>query len=239
MVETVREFVTRSWRLINPSNPTQPLHGPDFTDGVYYLNDLMSSYAATGLLLTIAKTVDVPVLQGQSNVFVGPPDFVPTPEIPLGRLANYENSWVLLNGVTYPLIYISRDEFLQSFKYEPLQGLPRMLIRYPDTEVVQLQIYPAPSQQYQFFLRGKFELAAFDKDADMSRLPKYYSRYLKFALARDLAMYKGRAAAWTDKLEKMLKDAEDIMVNTSEVNVAITGAKASLLNGAYRVQAGI
>ncbi len=156
-----------------------------------------------------------------------------------GRLANLNSAWLLLNGVTYPLIQESRDEFLSAWKYEPLQGLPRFIVTYPETEVVRAQLYPAPSQFFQFFARGKFQLNTLLSSDSIDVLPAYYQRYLLFATAKDVAMYKGRAEAWTDKLESMYMQAKDIMEAASEVNLAITGERESLLNGAWRVRAGI
>jgi len=156
-----------------------------------------------------------------------------------GRLANLNSAWLLLNGVTYPLITESRDEFLAAWKYEPLQGLPRFIVTYPETQIVRAQLYPAPSQFFQFFARGKFQLSELTSNDSMDSLPAYYQRYLLFATAKDVCMYKGRAEAWTEKLESMYVQARDIMEAASEVNLAITGDRESLLNGAWRVRAGI
>jgi hypothetical protein len=73
----------------------------------------------------------------------------------------------------------------------------------------------------------------------MSTLPLYFSRFLKLALARDLAMYKGRSEAWTDKLERMLQLAQDDMESVSNMNLNICNPIGNQLNGAYRVRAGI
>jgi|SRR5579863_3531692 len=156
-----------------------------------------------------------------------------------GRLANLDNAWLVLSGVTYPLIDKSRDDYLAAWKYEPLQGLPRFAITFPDTEFFDIRLYPAPSQFFDFFCRAKFQLSEYTKDSDLSNLPQYYIRFLLFAAARDVCMYKGRADAWTPKLEQMYNEAYDIMVSTSEVNLSITGDEQSLLNGAWRVRAGI
>ena len=239
MAETVKHFITQTYRLINPSNPTVPLHGNDLQQGIEILNELMDSYASTGLMLTIAKEVNIPLIIGQQYVVVGPSTFLPLPDITMGRLANLEDAWLLLDGVTYPLIDKSRDEFLASFKYDPLMGLPRFIITYPDTDVVRLRLYPSPSQYFQFYLRAKFQLTQVTSTDTMSGLPGYYTRFLKLATGRDLALYKGRADAWTDKLENTYKEAKDIMEAASEVNLSITGDRASLLNGAYRVRAGV
>ncbi len=239
MAYTVRDFLFQTYRLINASNPTTPLHGDDQKLGIQVLNQLMQYYASTGLMLTIAKDATCNLSVGQSEVIVGPSTYAPIPDIPMGRLANLDSAWLLLSGVTYPLIMKSRDEFLAAWKYEPLQGLPRFLISYPDTEIVRLQLYPAPSQFFEFHMRGKFQFDEMDKDSDMSTLPQYYIRYLLYAAARDISMFKGRADAWTERLEQIYTEAKDIMEAASEVNLSIAGDEQSLLNGAWRVRSGI
>lgn len=238
-MQTVRQFIFQAYRLINASNPTVPLHGDDQKLGLEVLNQLLQSYAATGLLITIADTVSCALSIGQQEVVCGPADYTPTPDIIHGRLANLNNAWLLLSGVTYPLIYDSKNEFLAAWKYDPLQGLPRFVIMFQEREVTRLRIYPAPSQFFEFFARGKFQIPELTANSDMGDVPQYYLRYLLFASAKDIAMYKGRADAWTDKLEMMLVQARDIMEAASEINVEITGDKESLLNGAWRTRAGI
>jgi hypothetical protein len=88
-------------------------------------------------------------------------------------------------------------------------------------------------------MRGKFQLDEVDANDTLDSLPQYYQRYLLFATAKDVSMYKGRADAWTQKLEDMLVQATDVMQSASEVNLTITGDRDSLLNGAWRVRAGI
>jgi hypothetical protein len=236
---TVREFIKQAYRLISAHNPTQPLHGDDQNLGITVLNQLLQSYASTGLLLTVAKETSVPIILGQQTVICGPATYTPTPDITLGRLANLDNAWLELDGVTYPLIEESRSEFLAAWKYDPLNSLPRFIVVKPDIEVTTLRLYPAPSQAYNFNIRGKFQLNTLTANDDMSLVPEYYHRYLLFASAKDIAMYKGRAEAWTEKLEDMLIKATDDMVNTSEINVDIDGNRGAMLNGAWRVRSGI
>lgn len=237
--QSVREFIRQSYRIINPSNPTVPLHGDDLSLGVEVLNQLLQSYASTGLLITIAKTITYPLTIGQQNVTFGPSTFIPTPDITAGRLAILNSAWLLLDGVTYPLINQSRDEFLASYKYDPLSGLPRFVIVYPDTQIVTVRLYPSPSQFFEFNLRGKFQLPILTSNDDMSEVPQYYITYLLLATAKDMAMYKGRMSAWTPDLERMLEAERDMILAASEVNLAITGDRESLLNGSWRTRAGI
>lgn len=236
---TVREFVYQSYRLINASNPTVPLHGDDQELAITILNQLLQSYASTGLLITIAKTFDCPLTIGQENVVIGPPSIIEPPDIQAGRLAHLEAAWLILSGVTYPLIVESKGEFFASWKFDPLKGLPRFVIVLPDTDVVRLRLYPAPSQFFQFFLRGKFQLPILTANDSLDLLPQYYTRYLLFAVARDVAMYKGRSEAWTEQLNFMFNEARDQMEAASEQNMDITGDLDSLLNGSWRVMAGI
>lgn len=313
MTLTVRQFVHQMYRLINASNPTIPLHGDDEKLAIIVLNQLLSSYASSGLMLTIAQTVSVninlPIKQvffteanystvttqteivtltatspsftvANGNLyFIG--DLVTGAGIPAlstiisivgnivtisnnatislpssltfshdaadptvayiknGRLANLDSAWLLLNGVTYPLIDKSRDEFLAAWKYEPLQGLPRFIITFPDTTIVKAQLYPAPSQFFTFFARGKFSLLPLTANSDLSNLPDYYQLYFMYAVAKYVAQFKGRANAWIPELEATYRELKDNIEGASEVNLSIAGDEQSLLNGAFRVRAGI
>lgn len=241
----VRDFVADAYRLINPYNPSSPLKGFDQNLAIRVMNYVLDSFAATGLLITIAQTAELDLTIGQQIISVGPPPPVtvpPTPplyDINIGRLANLDSAWLLLDGVTYPLIYESRDTFLAAWKYDPLQGLPRFLIPFPNVDSVDLRLYPSPSQFFQFFMRAKFQLANVDANTDIGSLPEYYYLFFFFEVAKYLALFNGRADAWTPKLEAERQKLQDRMEAASEVNTSITGDRASLLNAAWRVRAGI
>jgi len=155
-----------------------------------------------------------------------------------GRLANLDSAWLQLSGVTYPLIDKSRDEFLAAWKYEPLQGLPRFIITFPDTDIVRVQLYPAPSQFFTFFARGKFQKTILTSNDTLEGLPLYFELYFLYAVAKYVSKFKGRAAAWTDDLEAEYRELKADMEAASEVNLSIAGDEQSLLNGAWRVRAG-
>ncbi len=313
MAFTVREFVFQMYRLINPQSPTQPLHGDDEKLAIRVLNQILQSYASSGLMLTIAKTVSVDVNLPQNQIYftdpsytttatlkevvtlsIGSPDFTVTngsvynigdevtgngipslttilnidgniitltadatisaaanltftqdtsdptvAYIKEGRLANLDSAWLLLSGVTYPLIDKSRDEYLAAWKYEPLQGLPRFIITFPETSIVKAQLYPAPSQFYTFYCRGKFQLSTLTSNDDMSSVPEYWHLYFLYAVAKYVSKFKGRGAAWTPDLEAEYRELKDNMEGASEVNLSIAGDEQSLLNGAWRVRAGV
>ena len=310
---TVREFVFQMYRLITASNPTIPLHGDDEKLAIRVLNQILRSYASSGLMLTIAKTVSVDVnlpikdiyftdpnysttstlteivtlttasasftVADSSLYFVG--DLVTGGGIPAlttilsiignivtltanatqsgatkltfthdtsdpavayikeGRLANLDSAWLVLSGVTYPLIDKSRDEYLSAWKYEPLQGLPRFIITFPATTYVRAQLYPAPSQFYTFFARGKFQMPDLTSNDTLEGLPGYFELFLLYAVGKYVSKFKGRGSAWTPDLEADYRELKDDMEAASEVNLSISGDEQSLLNGAWRVRAGI
>jgi hypothetical protein len=239
MSQTVKGFVQDAYQLVSANNPTVPLQGDDMQKGIQFLNELLQDYSSTGLLLTVAKTVQFTVAIGQSEITFGTPSQIPTPDVTSGRLANLINAWLTLEGVTYPLIDESRNVFLGSYKYDPQLGLPRFCIIYNETDLTRMRIYPGASQVYTLNVYAKFELAPLTQNSTMAVLPLYFSRYLKFALARDLAFYKGRSSAWDEKLKDMYTEAKQNMESVSTINLLIDSANESYLNGSWRVKAGI
>lgn len=237
---TIKEFVAASYDLISASSPTVPLYGNDTTYAIKRLNNLIAAYSGTGLLTTIAKEVVVTLPTAQQEVTFGSPLFTPLPDVTSeGRLSNLLHAWLLLQGVTYPLIDLSRDEFLDAYKFDPQLGLPRFAIVFNENNLTRLRLFPGPSQQFELHVYAKFEPGPFDENSNMSSLPDYFQRYFLFALARDLAAFKGRLSAWTQELRDLYKEAKQDMVSTSTINLAIKADLASNLNGAWRVKAGI
>lgn len=237
--QTVREFLNDSYQLVSASSPNVGLHGNDQSKGLQFLNELLSYYSGTALMLTIAKQVDFVMSIGQREVTFADPSFTPAADVQEGRLANLQNAWLTLDGVTYPLVDESRNVFLDSYKYDPQQGLPRFVIVYNNDDYTTMRVYPSPSQLYTLSVYGKFELSSLSLNGTMATLPLYYSRYLKLALAKDLAFYKGRSEAWTQKLEDALVEARNEMIAVTPVNVTISPQHDSYLNGSWRVKAGI
>lgn len=239
MVQTVKQFVTDAYQLISANTPTVPLQGNDMSKGIQLLNQLLRAYSGTGLLLTIARQVDFTVGIGQTEITFADPDYPGVADLKVGRLANLADAWLTLDGVTYPLIPLNRDVFLQSYKYDPQLGLPRFIITYNEDNLTRLRIYPGPSQVYNLSVYGKFETTTLIENDTMSNFPNYYIPYLQFAVAKYLCAFKGRAAAWTDFLEKQYDDFKKDIESVSTVNVVIQSANESMLNGFWRVKAGV
>lgn len=239
MVQTVKEFLTDSYQLISANTPTVPLQGNDASKGVQFLNQILRAYSGTGLLLTIARQVDFSVSINQSEITFADPDYPGPADLKVGRLANLADAWLTLDGVTYPLIVENRDVFLGSYKYDPQEGLPRFLIVYNETNLTRLRLYPGPSQVYNLSVYGKFETTTLLENDTMANFPNYYIPYLQFAVAKYLAAFKGRAAAWTPFLEDQLQEFRKDMESVSAVNVVIQSANESMLNGFWRVKAGV
>jgi hypothetical protein len=237
--QLVKGFVDDSYQLVSAGSPNVTLQGNDFNKALQFFNELIAYYSGTGLLTTIAQEVNLPLSIGQRFVTFADVDYTPAADVTIGRLSNLQNAWLDLDGVTYPLIDESRNSFYASYKFDPLQGLPRFVVIRNDLNVTTMRLYPAPSQYFQLFVFAKFELPIVTATMDMSGFPTYQLKFLKLALAKELSFYKGRSEAWTAKLEQHLKDAKEEMESISPLNLNIESDRESLLNGAWRVRSGI
>ena len=239
MAQTVKGFVQDSYQIVSSSSPTVPLHGDDMSKGVQFLNEHLNAYSATGLMTTIAKHITFTLPIGQQEITFGSPSQIPTPDITQGRLSNLQNAWLLLDGVTYPLIDESRNTFFASYKYDPQVGLPRFVIITNEVDLTRMRFYPAASQVYTVNIYGKFQLPDLTENSTMALLPTYFTRYLRLAVAKDYSIYKGRTSAWNKQLEEMLIKAEQDMMSVSSVNLNIETEQESYLNGAWRLRSGV
>lgn len=237
--QTVKGFVQDSYQLISASSPTVPLHGDDMSKGVQFLNELLDAYSSSGLLTPIAQLVTFILPIGQQFITFGRPDYVPTPDVTVGRLSNLQNAWLELDNVTYPLIDESRNTFYASYKFDPQVGLPRFVIITNELELTRMRFYPAASQQYTVNVYGKFQLNNVTENDTMALIPTYMIRFLRLALAKDLSIYKGRMNAWNEQLEAMLVQAQQDIYSASSMNLNIETEQESYLNGSWRVRAGV
>jgi len=250
--QSVNDFIQDSYQLVSASSPTVPLQGNDLSKGIQFLNELIQGYGSSSLMLTIAQEIILTAEIGQAFVtfadtgfvvpaaWVGDPAYGSTlPSYSGGRLTNLERAWLDLDGVTYPLIGEDRGVFFGSYKYEPQLGLPRFAIITNNLDYTKMQIYPAPSQQFNLHVYGKFSLPIITAGSTLDILPLYYKRYLKTALAKELAFYKGRSSAWDQKLEARLQELTDDMESVSTVDLVIDSGAESFLNGSWRLRAGV
>lgn len=235
MVQTVREFVRDAYKIVSANSPTAPLQQSDELEGIRFLNELIQSYSATGLLITVSKEVIYPLTAGQSVVTFAESGA----DVNEGRLANMSDAWLVLEGVTYPLVPQSSNDFFSSYKYEPLLGLPRYIIDQALDNSTKVILYPGASQAYELHVYGKFEKTALTSNDTMTEYPSYAIRFYKLALARELAIYKSRIEAWSDKHEKFYMIALKDMESASQVNLTVISPNENQLNGAYRVRAGV
>lgn len=235
MTQTVREFVKDAYKPISANSPTTTLYGDDQAVGIRFLNELLQYYSAAGLMLTVPQEVTFNVAPGESIITFAQSGAT----INEGRLANVSDAWLVLQGVTYPLIEVSDNDFFQSYKYNPLLGLPIYFILQPLTNSTKMILYPGPSQGYEVHVYGKFEKSQLTANDTMDGFPLYYIRFLKRALTRELADYKSRQEAWTPDMEKRYLEAKREMEAASQVNLTVSSPNENQLNGAYRVRSGI
>jgi len=237
--QPVKEFIFDSYQLITASSPTIAPHGSDTIVGVRILNRLLKAYSSSSLLLPIAKKINFQIQIGQLFVTFGDPSYTPIPNVTIGRLTNLERAWLELDGVDYPLIDEDRGVFFGSYKFFPQLGLPRFVIVTNDLNLTTMQFYPGPSQQYNVWVYGKFELPYITENDTMANIPQYQWLFLQYALARQLAYYKGRSAAWTEKLEGMYQELKDEIESVSTMDLVIDSANESYLNGSWRLRSGV
>ena len=232
MAKQVRALVRDAFQLISAASPTVPLKGDDQSKAIQILNELIEYYSYNGLLITVPRTYAIPITAGENviNFATGGT---------YGRLSNPISLWLSLEGTDYPLEIIRKQELAYQYKYAPLRGLPLYAIFTQNTTSTEITLYPSPSQSYTFNVYGKFEPATLTSNSEMTDFAPNFLRFLQLALARDLAIYKGRSEAWGEMLESRYVEAKQEMEAGSTINLSLGRDSNQMLNGATRLRAGV
>jgi len=103
MASTVRDFIFQMYRLISASNPTIPLHGDDEKLAIRVMNQILSNYASSGLMLTIAKTVSADINLPMKEILFTPPNYVGevTTQTETVTLAAASDTFTVADGSIY------------------------------------------------------------------------------------------------------------------------------------------
>jgi len=205
MARTVNRLIEQSFRKAGLYTQDRSIEGYKVTEALDMLNDILDenssemSYVAFYELLTFAMT------PGKREYTIGRN---PGNDVDHNRISALKEVALIASGTRYPVRVISDRDYYSVIYYESAQGRPASCFIQNEIGQTNLIFIAKPDIAYDCEIKAKFILSDLELNTDITNVPPYFLQYLKYALAKELALeYLPRN--WTERHETRLKKFED------------------------------
>lgn len=185
---TRNDIINGAFQLIGEYSPGETISGDDISVAVDFLNEIVRELAADGLHLWQRELISFTPTIGQEVYTIGPasenPDVVATKPLTVhdafirDTTQNFDTSLVKLSRNEYMLLASKKQT-----------GRPNQFYYQPLNNTGKLYLFPAPdATSYDIYLDVHTAMDTFDSASDEQDFPTEWTRFLKYALARDLGL---------------------------------------------------
>lgn len=217
---TAYDLVKYAYRLIGLNSPDDALTGGEAQEGLDYLNDLLDSFQGAELLIPYLDEVSFNLTANQDTYI-----FSSTNPAAVGprRIAGLTYVNITIDeGIIYPVNIISQSEYYTSVRYLSNVTIPQYVILRNGPVDSKIIFYPIPKSTYAVKVIGKFALENLEPNITITTLPPYYYRFLKYALARELAsVFKDSGIKWGQKEEDEYQDLFDKTIGANDIDLQL------------------
>lgn len=153
------------------SREFETVSGAQVTDGLQYLNDIITEKVVDEDMLPYIDTYSFNFVTGQETYFIP-------------NLVDIETITFFLNNVRFALEYTQRNAYFGAPRVENIESLPFQWYMEKTLGGANLYVYFEPNQNYPVVIKGNFRLSTLALGQDLSlTLDQFYITYLRYALA--------------------------------------------------------
>lgn len=209
---TVNNLIRQSFYQIGELSPDETPSDSLISTGLSLLNDLLDSFAGDGTHIPFIKEITFNLVAGKDIYSISN---AVSADITAERIASLEFVNIINTNISYPVRIIDRAELFGNIRLTNLGDRPNYVILDRQELQSNIQFYPVPSIAYECVLRAKFMLDELNEFSVISEVPRWFYRYLRYALARELkSFYPSSNWSETDeqtyqKLSKMIQADSD------------------------------
>jgi len=183
---TALDLIEKALHLVGAKDPLEPATAQEAADGLDSLNALLDSWNTDRLFVYRIATTNYTWPSGAVSKTVGSGG-----DINITRPVRCEDSYVVDNGITYPVKSIPKE----SYDGIPLKGLsvnyPQWLYYDPAFPLGSLYLYPIPASNLALTLSYWSQFSSVAAITDTLSLPPGYWRALTYNLAVEIASEYG------------------------------------------------
>lgn len=213
----VEELISYAFKKIGFVFSEENLLASLYEEALFYLNEEISMLNRSGATCAFFTETEFTINAGQQDYTFGLIGSDITTE-PFTEIEYVRMQW---QGTWYSIAPETRKMRLGSITYpHPYNTIPcEVLFKKNLTQAI-LSFYQIPNIELPSIVYGKQEISKFVKYQNITNVPAYYLKYLRYACAKQIsAQYT--ATTWTDIDEMELKQAKKDVFSAPEVNVDI------------------
>lgn len=195
---TIEDIIQLAFVQFAEKDPNEEITTYEMNLGYQLLTDTLSSMSGKGLFIPYLTTVSFNLVPSYSRYIftntiqpIGPPGtdvFVASNPILDLYYCNY-----LFGSINYPVKIVSQAQFFQNVRIEKAQQLPSICTIHQELNQSILTLYPIPNIEVTMTVRGKAKLEVINQFVNITEVPTYYFKFLRYALGRELKTVYGRS----------------------------------------------
>jgi len=182
--KTINDIIIKAFYLVNEYSPEEMPTAYEISEGLDYLNELLDNLSANNVYIPYNNDVVFNTVAHQAKYSLSKQ---PSADVDTNKIVEITDAWINYQGLVYPLTKIQHDEAFQITRYPNAYTRPSQIFFNNSDYESFVTFFYTPDIVYEVHLRVKQVLDHFDLNQEITTLPPYYQRFLRYALARELA----------------------------------------------------
>lgn len=206
---SVNDLIIRAFATLGIYAPYKTVSGTDTLTGLFHLNELLDYFQHNGLYIPFFTDINFTMTVGQDEYVISQDVAADVTSNPIIEL-DYVN--IFYNDVSYPVEIVSYAQVDLNIRNTQVNSRPNRVVLQKNVDTSKVIFYQRPDLSYDCRIRGKIYLSNVLLQDDLSGIPGYYHRFMRYMLARELKdIYKSEN--WTpdqeQKYQEMLKEIKN------------------------------
>ena len=232
MTRTVNKLIEQAYKKAGLYTQDKIVQGYKVTEALDALNDVLDENSADSSYVAFYDVVTFPLVPGQSTYVVGTEV---GDDVIHNRIVELKHMVLLTTGTRYPVEITSDYAYYSALYYESATGRPTTVFMTNSIGKTTLKFIVKPDIAYDCEMKVKSILSNLTLNTDITNVPPYYFQYLKYALAKELALeympenWTAHHEARFQRLEHHLRTMADIDTDL-RVSSALIGRRQGYYN---------
>jgi hypothetical protein len=220
-VATVNDVIISAFQMIAVYSPDDIPSARDMSVGLNELNAIIDFFACDIGMLPFRQKFTFDLVSGKDKYSFSkavPADFE------VSQIVSLEECTITFNHLNLPCLVVPYANVVASSRVDNLEAIPSMVYLQRQAEYSEIVFYPLPASLMKMSatIYVKWASTALTLFEEINEFPAYFIRYLKFELARNLALAYP-SSTWNERAEMMYQEIAKKIRSSSDVDMTIQG----------------